>query len=145
MLGFFKKKMDQAAANAAKYTDGPFANATMAAAATIAMADGNLSESEEDVILNTIKNNPTLKAFNSSELTKMFSTHIENLKGGRLGKRMTKEVIMEIAGDTEQCETACLLVLDIAESDGDFDETEQKVARTICTNLDVDFDALMDE
>jgi tellurite resistance protein TerB len=143
MLDFFKKKLAQAQNKLEKLTVGPFANAAMAASAAIAMADGSLSDSEEDVVFNAIKKNENLAKFDMAELDKMFSAHIESLKGGRLGKRTVNDAISAINDDPDAAEIAAMLVLDIAESDGDFDEKEQTEARRIFGILNVDYDAMM--
>lgn len=134
MLGMFKQKLQESMNKVAGNTD--FLEAVCAGCALVAAADGDISDSEIDQTSKAIASNPTLAgAFSRTQIEKTADQMLRRAQAGRSGRMGLYKEIDDIAAQDEARETVFLAALDVAEADGNIDESEQAVLDKIAERL----------
>jgi tellurite resistance protein len=145
MFGMFKEKLGGTAKRFAGKTD--LLEATCAACALVAAADGEVEDSELAATQDALVNHPTLSAsFKQSEIEATASKIFSRAKGamGRVG--LMKEIEQAKAkSTTDDLELILAVAIDVSRSDGEMEPQEfavlQKVANTLGLNLKAFLDA----
>ncbi len=139
-MGFFddlKKKANQLFDEAKKIMNKNLMDATMAACAWVALADGNIDASEKRKIIGCIEHNDTLKIFNTSEVIEKFNKYVSKFEFDKIiGEAECQKVISKIT-DRSEAKTLVLVCCAIASADDNFDENEKIVVRKICQILNL--------
>ncbi len=128
MFGKLKEKLTGAGQRMAGRTD--LLEAACAGAALMAAADGSIDDSEVSAAIDAVKTNETMAAaFNESQIATTMDRMLTKANGSFTGRAALKKELGDIP--KEDGETVFLVAMDVAFADGDFDETERKMAQEI--------------
>lgn len=138
MLGkLFGKKAEAAVQKFSGRTD--FLEAACAAAALIAVADGEIEDSEVNATVKAVKANRALaQGFDQLTIEKTINAMLDRAMGGRVGRSDLKKEVMEISKDPEMAEAVILTALDVAEADGEIEPEEQAALEAMAKSLGLD-------
>lgn len=137
MLGkFFGKKAAATKANLHKVQnrdrmEAIVAGSVMAGSVMVAFADGNCSDDELAKLESLINSNENLKHFGGeindqiARFTGMFDA------GPRMGKMKAMRELDDIKASQEEKEEAFVMMLEIAEGDGEIDEKELAILKEV--------------
>lgn len=121
----------------------PILKASMAAAAVVAVADGDLDRREGRRARRLIKVLDSLKIYSTETGTEIFSEFVSKLQddpeGGHAEAMAT---IAEVKDDPEEAAMVVLICKTISEADGVVSEAEAADIGRICKLLDVDPEAI---
>lgn len=148
MLEWLKKNTEKAregiASEVTKYRNKDFMIAIVSGCALTAYADGEVSSPEKQKMISFIKNSPELKVFDTAKVIKAFNDLCDQFDFDfEIGKAEALRNIGKIASKPEMARLLVRVCVAIANSDGNFDETERKMVSTICQELSLnssDFD-----
>jgi tellurite resistance protein TerB len=148
MLNWLKDKGNEArtrlTAEVSKFKNKTFMEATVAACALVAAADGTISAQEKQKMAGFIRNSDELKVFEMSTVIAFFEKVVGNFDfDADIGKAEALKVIGRLRGNDEQSRVMVRVACAIGASDGTFDEAEKAIVRTICIELGLkpaDFD-----
>lgn len=136
-LGKLKNAFSGSVAKVSGRTD--FLEAVCAASALIAVADGEIEDSEVEATTKTILANKILSgAFDARTIENTADQMFNRAKAGRSGRLGLYKEVDDIASDAELAEIVFVTALDIAESDGQIEPEEQKVLDNLAQRLKVD-------
>lgn len=113
--------------------------AMMAAAALVAFADGDVSDSEMDQVLAQIAGSEQL-ANVQEEASADFSKYVAQLeKTGRMGKRTVMKEVSDLANDTDKENKirVLLIAIEVADADNNIDDDEMRVLKEIAAALGI--------
>lgn len=135
MLGMFKKKGREVAAEMKKFENRNLAEALVGAALLVAAADGEI-EPEEITNLNAqLEAHPSLQGF-GAEIGKMVDSFSKRLEAGFLiGKTQIMREIKDCAHSPEEAEDIFVAAITIAQSDGEVEPEELTVLKEIGRTL----------
>ena len=148
MLNWLKDKGTEArtrlTAEVSKFKNKTFMEATVAACAMVAAADGTVSSDEKQKMAGFIRNSDELKHFSMTEVIAFFEKVVGNFDfDAEIGRAEALKVIGRLRGNEEQARVMVRVACAIGASDGSFDEGEKAVVRTVCKELGLnpsDFD-----
>jgi tellurite resistance protein TerB len=148
MLNWLKDKGNEArtrlTAEVSKFKNRTFMEATVAACAMVAAADGTISAQEKQKMAGFIRNSDELKVFEMPAVIAFFEKVTGNFDfDADIGKAEALKVIGRLRGNEEQSRVMVRVACAIGASDGDFDDGEKAVVRDICKELGLnpaDFD-----
>ncbi|WP_071673182.1 tellurite resistance TerB family protein [Nioella nitratireducens] len=148
MLNWLKDKGNEArtrlTAEVSKFKNRTFMEATVAACAMVAAADGTISAEEKQKMAGFIRNSDELKHFSMTDVIAFFEKVVGNFDfDADIGKAEALKVIGRLRGNEEQARVMVRVACAIGASDGDFDPNERSVVRDICKELGLnpsDFD-----
>jgi len=148
MLNWLKDKGNEArarlTAEVSKFRNRTFMEATVASCALVAAADGTISAQEKQKMAGFMRNSDELKHFDMPDVISFFEKVVGNFDfDAAIGKAEALKVIGRLRGNEEQARVMVRVACAIGASDGDFDEAEKSVVRTICKELGLnqtDFD-----
>jgi len=116
--------------------DRNYLEAVLAAAALVAVADGQIEEQEEEALIKAVKANAVLsKAWAPKEIAMMAQNMLDRAKGGRMGQAGLYSELDDIAKNPEMAEAVLLMALDVSESDGEIEPAEKVVLEKIATRM----------
>jgi tellurite resistance protein TerB len=119
-----------------KLKNRSFMEATAAACAMIAAADGEVSAAEKTKMIGFISNSPELKVFNLTEVIKAFNDAVAKFEfDQQIGQAEALKVISKVKGNDGASRLLVRVACAIGTSDGDFDEKEKAACRQICIEL----------
>jgi tellurite resistance protein TerB len=119
-----------------KFKNKNFMEATAAACAMIAAADGEVSSSEKMKMTGFINNSPELKVFNLSDVIKAFNDSVSKFEFDyQIGQAEALKVINKIKGNDGATRLLVRVACAIGASDGNFDQKEKAACRQICLEL----------
>lgn len=117
----------------------PFLRASMAACATIAIADGEVSFPERvrvDQVLETLE---ALRVFDPHEGVELFNEFVEAIRRNpRQGREEAMEAMLEVAGEPGAAELLIRVCCAISEADGEKHLTDQIEIVSLCAQLGVE-------
>jgi len=148
MLNWLKDKGNEArtrlTAEVSKFKNKTFMEATVAACAMVAAADGTVSSDEKQKMAGFIRNSDELKHFSMTEVIAFFEKIVANFDFDvEIGRAEALKVIGRLRGNEEQARIMVRVACAIGASDGNFDDGERGVVRTVCKELGLnpsDFD-----
>jgi tellurite resistance protein TerB len=148
MLNWLKDKGNEArtrlTAEVSKFKNRAFMEATVAACAMVAAADGTISAEEKRKMAGFIRNSDELKVFEMPAVIAFFEKVTGNFDfDAEIGKAEALKVIGRLRGNEEQARVMVRVACAIGASDGNFDDGEKAVVRDICKELGLnpaDFD-----
>lgn len=116
-----------------------YLEAVCAGAALIAIADGELEDSEVAATITVILANPTLSgAFSSQEIETTADTMFKRAKSGVSGRMGLYKEVDDIAAEPEMAEAVYATALDIANADGEVEPAEKVVLDKLAKRLKID-------
>lgn len=148
MLNWLKDKSNDAraqlTAQVSKFRNRTFMEATVAACALVAAADGSISSEEKQKMAGFIRNSDELKHFAIPDVIAFFDKVVSNFDfDAMIGKAEALKVVGRLRGNEEQARVMVRVACAIGASDGNFDERERAAVREICVDLGLapaDFD-----
>ena len=139
MFGSIKEKFAKSASKFAGKTD--LLEATCAACALIAAADGDIEDSELMTTLEALTNHPTLSAaFKQSQIETTANDMFKRAKGGAMGRIGLKKEIEQAKGKStsDDLELILAVAIDVSRSDAEMEPSEMKVLNEIAGILRLD-------
>jgi len=143
MLNWLKDKSNEArtrlTAEVSKFKNRTFMEATVAACALVAAADGTISSEEKQKMAGFIRNSDELKHFAMPDVIAFFEKVVGNFDfDADIGKAEALKIIGRLRANEEQARVMVRVACAIGASDGNFDEGEKGVVRTVCKELGLD-------
>ncbi|MDQ7091831.1 MAG: TerB family tellurite resistance protein [Methylococcales bacterium] len=139
-----KDKMSDLKTAALKFKNKEFLNASMAGAALIALADGEISASEKQKMVKFIENHDALSIFTTSDVITAFQTFVSQVEFDKdIGEAKAYEALGKLKTNEEASRLVMRMIISIAAADGNFDADEKEVAIKIARELNLntkDFD-----
>ncbi|WP_447649771.1 tellurite resistance TerB family protein [Pseudomonas abietaniphila] len=140
MLGWLKTNAEKARAaltvEVGKFKNRSFMEATAAACAMIAAADGEVSSQEKQKMSGFISNSPELKVFDLSDVIAAFNDSLGKFEFDiQIGQAEALKTIGKIKGNDGASRLLVRVACAIGASDGNFDEKEKAACRQICLEL----------
>lgn len=130
------KARDALSTEVGKFKNKHFMEATAAACAMIAAADGEVSSAEKMKMTGFINNSPELKVFNLSDVIKTFNDAVAKFEFDyQIGQAEALKTINKIKGNDGACRLLVRVACAIGASDGNFDQVEKAACRRICLEL----------
>jgi tellurite resistance protein TerB len=122
-----------------KFKSKDFAEASMAASALIAAADGSIDSSERSKVAAFISSNDTLSVFNVADLRASFEKYCDKLTSDYdFGKIECIQVIGKLRTKPDAGRAVVQIACIIGKADGDFDNDEKTAVKEICQALGID-------
>ncbi|HEX9171382.1 MAG TPA: tellurite resistance TerB family protein [Telluria sp.] len=135
-LSKLKSKASELKTEALKYKNKDFLNAAMAGSALVAMADGSVSAEEKQKMVKFIESNDALSIFTTSDVIKAFQDFVGQIEFDKdIGEAKAFQALHKMKSNEGASRLLVRMVIAIASSDGNFDVTEQAVARKIIKEL----------
>ncbi|WP_110947030.1 tellurite resistance TerB family protein [Pseudomonas bohemica] len=140
MLEWLKTNAEKARAalttEVTKFKNRTFMEATAAACAMIAAADGEVSSVEKLKMSGFIKNSPELKVFNLTDVIAAFNDSVGKFEFDyQIGQAEALKTINKIKGNDGASRLLVRVACAIGASDGNFDDKEKAACRQICLEL----------
>ena len=122
-----------------RFKNRPFLEATMAASALVAMADGEVKFSELSALDDLLENVHELQVYDPHVAVDLCRDHIDAIAAdAEAGRAKALEAVGRIAGDEEASRLVVQMCLVISRSDGEFSESEADAMRDLCAALWLD-------
>ncbi|WP_017445413.1 tellurite resistance TerB family protein [Gayadomonas joobiniege] len=119
-----------------KFKNAEFMEATVSACALIAYADGEVSAAEKQKMMGFIQNSEELQHFDTQKVIDVFNKVISKLEFDmEIGKAEALRTIGKVSNKPEQARLVIRVAIAIANSDGEFDNSEKAMVREICVDL----------
>jgi tellurite resistance protein TerB len=127
---------EKLAVEVTKFRNKEFMDALVAGCSLVAAADGNISSSEKQRMTGYIQNSAELKVFELGVVIKAFNACCEKFEfDAEIGKAEALKVIGKLRSKPDAARLLVRVCCAIGSADGNFDESERVVCRTICNEL----------
>ena len=135
-LSQLKSKANELKTEALKFKNKDFLNAAMAGSALVAMADGSVSSEEKQKMIKFIESHDALSIFTTSDVIKAFQDFVGQLEFDKdIGEAKAYEALGKMKSNAPASRLLVRMIIGIASSDGNFDDSEKKVAVRIAREL----------
>jgi tellurite resistance protein TerB len=135
-LNNLKQKASDLKNEVMKFKNKDFLNAAVSSSVLISMADGHVSSDEKQKMMRFIENYEALSVFSSKEIIESFQNTMTQIEFDKdLGEAKAYESIRKMKGNDEAARLIVRLAIAIAGADGNFDESEKRVARKLAMEL----------
>lgn len=135
-LDKLKTKASELKTEALKYKNKDFMNAAMAGSALIAMADGSISSEEKQKMVKFIESHDALSIFTTNDVIKAFQDFVAQVEFDKdIGEAKAYQALGKMKSNPEAARLLVRMIIAIASADGNFDDTEKKVAIKIAKEL----------
>lgn len=122
-----------------RFRNRSFLEATMAASALVAMADGEVKFSELSALDDLLESVRELQVYGPHVATDLCRDYVDAIAAdAESGKARVLEAVGRIAGDDEASRLVIQMCLVISRSDGEFSESEVDAVRDLCAALRLD-------
>lgn len=116
----------------AKFQNTSFLDAAIGASIAVSAADGTIDSAEKAKLAKFISMHDALKLFKSSDVMAYITKYTDLFEfDNAMGMQEVLKAVQKLQDKPDQAKTMVLLACAIGSSDGDFDETEKSVVRTI--------------
>lgn len=136
MFGKLKERLSGGSKKLSGKTD--LLEGICAMAALVAMADGEIEDSEVEATLAALQAHATLgEAFSASEIERALDKQLSRAKGGMAGKLALKREIEEAKAKNaiDELEMALMVAIDVAMADGEMEPQERIVLEDLAKRL----------
>lgn len=138
-LSQLKTKANELKTEALKFKNKEFLNAAMAGSALVTMADGSVSSEEKQKMIKFIESHDALSIFTTSDVIKAFQDFVGQLEFDKdIGEAKAYEALGKMKSNAQASRLLIRMIIGIASSDGNFDDSEKKVAVKIANELGID-------
>jgi tellurite resistance protein TerB len=121
-----------------KFRNREFMEGLVAGCALVSAADGNIDSAEKQRMTGFIQNSAELKVFDLGDVIKSFNAYCEKFEfDAEIGKAEALRAVGKLRSKPDAARLLVRVCRAIGSADGDFDESERAVCRTICTELDL--------
>jgi tellurite resistance protein TerB len=135
-LDNLKQKASELKNEALKFKNKDFLNAAVSGSVLISMADGHVSSEEKQKMMRFIENYEALSVFSSKDLIEAFQNAMTQIEFDKdLGEAKAYDAIRKMKNNDAAARLIMRLTIAIAGADGNFDESEKRVARKIAMEL----------
>jgi tellurite resistance protein len=139
VAGFIRNAKQTLARERERLQNRPFLDATMAAAALVAMADGEVKFSELSALDDLLESVRALQIYDPHVAVDICRNYVDVISAdAESGKAKALAAVGKIAGDDEAARLVVQMGLVIGHSDGDFSESEIDAVRDLCAALWLD-------
>lgn len=136
MLNWMKEQKAKLNSEVARFKNKTFMEATVAACALVAAADGNISGEEKQKMMGFIQNSDALKVFKAEDVIAAFNKIIGKFDFDvEIGKAEALTYVGKIKSNPEQARLLVRVCCVIGAADGDFDADEVAMVKRICQDL----------
>ena len=119
-----------------RHKNRPFMEATMAASALVAIADGVVSFSERNKVDQIIENLTELRVFDVHEAIDTFNGFLESIRAnGPAGRSEALAAISKVKDQPDASLVLLKVCVSISNADGDFSDAEKRQIDLICAEL----------
>ena len=143
-LNNVKEKMSELKTEALKFKNKEFLNASMAGAALIALADGEISSSEKQKMIKFIENHEALSVFTTKDVIDSFQEFVTQIEFDKdIGDAKAYAALGKLKSNNEASRLVMRMIISIAAADGNFDADEKVIAVKVARELGLnpaDFD-----
>jgi tellurite resistance protein len=139
MTGFFQQARKALAAELEKFRNRHFLEATMAASALVALADGDVNLTELNMIDQALETIHELKIYDPHDAVDIYRDYMDDLRTDPARARI--RILEEVGRIAEDAHAARLLMrvcVAIGKSDDDFSNGEKAVIADLCDALGLD-------
>ncbi len=138
-LSQLKSKANELKTEALKFKNKDFLQAAMAGSALVAMADGSISSEEKQKMIKFIESHDALSIFTTSDVIKAFQDFVGQLEFDKdIGEAKAYEALAKMKSNVQASRLLIRMIIGIASSDGNFDDSEKQVAIKIAKELAID-------
>lgn len=139
MAGFFQQARQALALELEKFRNRQFLEATMAASALVAFADGDVNFTELSTIDQALETIHELNIYDPHDAVDLYRDYIDGLRDDPAETR-TKilEEVGKIAGDAHAARLLVRVCVAIGKSDDDFSDSEKAIVGELCDALSLD-------
>ena len=135
---------DKLASEVTKFKNKDFMDAVVAGCALVAAADGDISAEEKKKMAGFIQNSRELKVFDFKDVIQSFQDTCAQFEfDPEIGRAEALKTVGKIKKKEDAARLLVRVCCAIGGADGDFDEKERQVCRTLCHELGLnpaDFD-----
>jgi tellurite resistance protein TerB len=129
---------EKLATEVGKFRNREFMEGLVAGCALVSAADGNIDSAEKQRMTGFIQNSAELKVFDLGDVIKSFNAYCEKFEfDAEIGKAEALRAVGKLRTKPDAARLLVRVCRAIGSADGDFDESERAVCRTICTELDL--------
>lgn len=129
---------EKLATEVSKFRNRDFMEAVVCGCALVAAADGDISSSEKQKMTGFIQNSNELKAFDLKDVISFFNDICGKFEfDSEIGRAEALRILGKLKGQDDAARLLVRVCCAIGSSDGNFDDSEKAVCRTICTELNV--------
>jgi tellurite resistance protein TerB len=127
---------EKLATEVGKFRNREFMEGLVAGCALVSAADGNIDSAEKQRMTGFIQNSAELKVFDLGDVIKSFNAYCEKFEfDAEIGKAEALRAVGKLRSKPDAARLLVRVCRAIGSADGDFDESERAVCRTICTEL----------
>ena len=135
-LNNLKQKASDLKTEVMKFKNKDFLNAAVSGSVLVSMADGLVSSDEKQKMMRFIENYEALSVFSSKEIVESFQNLMSQIEFDKdLGEAKAYDAIRKMKGNDDAARLIMRLIIAIAGADGNFDDSEKRVARKIAMEL----------
>lgn len=131
-------------AEVSKFKNRTFLEAVVNGCVLVSAADGSIDSAEKQKMMGFLERSDELKHFEARQVIEIFRKVSEDIEFDiDLGKASALRTIAKLKGKDDQARLLIRVICAIAMADGEFDDSEKAMVRTICNELGVppaDFD-----
>lgn len=139
MTGFFSQARAALAVELEKFRNRQFLEATMAASALVATADGEVNITELNIIDQALKAIHELNIYDPHDAVDIYRDYADGLyKNPPAARAKAMQAIEKIAGDALAARLLIKVCVAIGKSDEDFSDEEKAVVADLCDALALD-------
>lgn len=121
----------------ARFKNDKFLKGTIAACALIVSADGELLDEELDGTSEFINSHELLACFRPDEKAALTEAYLRKA-AGKISQVELFGYVAALKSDPEAAATCIELAIALANADGEFHESEQKMVKRLCNSLGLD-------
>ncbi|SEI52199.1 tellurite resistance protein TerB [Azotobacter beijerinckii] len=127
---------EKLALEVSKFRNREFMEAVVAGCALVAAADGDINSREKQKMIGFIQNSNELKVFDLQDVIKAFTDICLKFEfDAEIGRAEALRTVCKLRGKDDAARLLVRVCCAIGNSDGEFDESERAVCRTICAEL----------
>ena len=139
MTGFLHAAKAALATELERFRNRHFLDATMAASALVALADGEVNIPELNIIDQALDAVHELNIYHPHKAVDIYRDYIDGLRKTPAATRdRALDAVAKITGDERAALVLVRVCVAIGKSDEDFSEAEKKTVRDLCRILDID-------
>ena len=142
-MSLLQKLVDSLQLKGERLRNKKFLEASMAASALVATADGEVSFSERSAVDSILASVEALQVFDVHDAVDLFSDFVEAIcQDPAKGRTSALAAVSAVSGDDEAAELVVRIGCAISRADGAFTESEKAQVAEIATSLGIETPAL---
>jgi tellurite resistance protein TerB len=140
MATSFQQKLTEmrnsVSAEITKFKNKDFLEATIAGVVAVANADGTIDAAEKQKVMQFVQTHEALKLFKTEDVVAMFNKFAGNYEfDATVGQEQALSSIMKVKKNESSARMVVRVCCVVGAADGNFDDQEKEVVRTICSRL----------